>query len=352
MLVFMGNHSKSARIQVGLKHIAEEAGVSIATVSMALGGYPQVNEETRQRIQQISHRLAYRPHRRRGVRADADAKSVQPQRIGLILLGSPLQFEGNQYLLQALTLTTSRKSIRLDVRCVESVEEVDSSRPRLLEGLRELDGLVLCGHVHSPLLEDLANRRLPHVIFGPLPAAEYSLVSGYGQVVTPDALGMGLLAANTLIQEGHRRIGFMCRNVTPGLWNAQWLRGYRYALLDADIPQNPALIQILGQGESYADAFLAMDESPTAWIIPGPDEAVSFMNAMRKRGRDIPLQNVIAGGHTWAFHRPGADYCRLVGYDLLAAMELLVHQLGHIGHSPFPCTTCLSIPFRLIDSPE
>ncbi len=49
-------------MKVTLKTIAEEAGLSVTTVSRALGGYADVNEETRNRIIEIAERLGYQPN--------------------------------------------------------------------------------------------------------------------------------------------------------------------------------------------------------------------------------------------------------------------------------------------------
>lgn len=41
--------------------IAEEAGVSIATVSRAFNHSPRISEETRQRVLRVADALGYRP---------------------------------------------------------------------------------------------------------------------------------------------------------------------------------------------------------------------------------------------------------------------------------------------------
>ena len=45
-----------------LKTISDESGFSITTVSRALAGYTDVNEQTRQRIVEIAERLGYQPN--------------------------------------------------------------------------------------------------------------------------------------------------------------------------------------------------------------------------------------------------------------------------------------------------
>jgi DNA-binding LacI/PurR family transcriptional regulator len=50
------------RRKVGIRDVAEEAGVSITTVSHALNGKGRINPDTRQRVQEVAERLGYRPN--------------------------------------------------------------------------------------------------------------------------------------------------------------------------------------------------------------------------------------------------------------------------------------------------
>src|SRR5260221_564715 len=45
----------------GIRELARECGVSVATVSGALNGHPEVSEATRRQIQEAASRLGYRP---------------------------------------------------------------------------------------------------------------------------------------------------------------------------------------------------------------------------------------------------------------------------------------------------
>ena len=45
----------------GIRELARECGVSVATVSRALNGHPEVSVETRRQVQLAAERLGYRP---------------------------------------------------------------------------------------------------------------------------------------------------------------------------------------------------------------------------------------------------------------------------------------------------
>ena len=48
---------------MNLKELSEHLGLSQTTVSRALGGYPEVKEATRQRVEAAAARFNYRPSR-------------------------------------------------------------------------------------------------------------------------------------------------------------------------------------------------------------------------------------------------------------------------------------------------
>src|SRR6185437_12107332 len=55
-------HMKTARAPVNQKRIADEAGVSQATVSLVLAGREVTSRETRARVLSAAERLRYRPN--------------------------------------------------------------------------------------------------------------------------------------------------------------------------------------------------------------------------------------------------------------------------------------------------
>ncbi len=341
---------------VGMKEIAARAGVSIATVSMALSNCTQVNEGTRRRIWAISRQLDYQPPRRvgRSRTAKLKAKNAMPERIGFLLLGSRLQDNINQDVLQALTINASMRDIRMEVYCVESAGRIATERHRLLDFAKGVNAVILTGFVDTDLLDHLEAAEIPHVVFGPF-AGGFSAVfsSRHGKIVTPDAVAMGELATSTLVGEGHRRIGFICSHLTRGLWNERWLRGYRHALLDAGLALDDSLVHVTNNspdtGRSAVDAFATLKAPPSAYVIPGMTSAVEFMAAMRARHQEVSPRAIIVGGHDQSFHRFGLAGCRIIGCDIDQAAELLIHEVTQLYRQPMPCPTQVLLPFHILD---
>ena len=66
-----------------LKDISEELGLSVATVSRALNGFPEVSEKTRELVEQTAQRMNYRPNRA--------AQKLVSGRSGMVGMLVPLQ---------------------------------------------------------------------------------------------------------------------------------------------------------------------------------------------------------------------------------------------------------------------
>ena len=66
--------------------VAHEAGVSMTTVSHALNGYKDVNEQTRQKIVEIARRLDYMPDE-----AGRSLRGIQKKTIALLIAGELLE---------------------------------------------------------------------------------------------------------------------------------------------------------------------------------------------------------------------------------------------------------------------
>jgi DNA-binding LacI/PurR family transcriptional regulator len=346
--------------RVGIKEIAQKAGVSVATVSMSLGDYPQISERTRQRIRLISRQMGYQPPRRsirsRQKQSRHRAESV-PGRIGFLLLGEYLEGRSNQGVLHALTMAALKHAIRTEVFCVQPLERIAAEHSAVLEFVSGVDGVILSGHVDAALLEELEAREIPHVLFGPALGDDQILPGLHGQLITPDAAAMAGAAVKTLLKEGHRRIACICGSADRGLWNDRWVRGYRHALCDAGIAPEEALAYIESGGvhfmaENAVEWMMRLSPPPAAFVFPGVTPAADFVAAMRMRGHEVPLDAIIAAGHDQSFTDYGLKGCRRIGCNFDQMIELLIRQLCQLYHRPMPSPTQLILPFKIMDPPS
>jgi LacI family transcriptional regulator len=309
-----------------IKDVAKRAKVSEATVSLVLNNRNNVREETRQRVLEVIQELHYHPrHTARGL---ASRKSGN---IGFILtddhfsraepfytkifLGT--EFESRKYNYYIL-LTTVPRSFRL---------ETDS--PRFLRE-RNVDGVLLAGHVPNALAEHILNLNLPHVFIDFSPRHKQS------NVVMMDNLFGAALAMRHLIGLGHRRIAFVGGDMThPSI--AKRLEGYKQALQEAQLTIAEELIEseenytAADDGYHAAEKLITRGVEFTAIFAANDVMAIGAMQCLKQHGRLIPAEvsvvgfdDVEAGTHT----QPELTTIRVDKEDLGAvALRRLVEMI-------------------------
>ncbi|HET9172348.1 MAG TPA: LacI family DNA-binding transcriptional regulator [Actinospica sp.] len=277
----------------GIKDLARECGVSVATVSRALNGHPEVSVETRRQVQEAAERLGYRPSQsaRALVRGRSDA-------VGL-LWDSGYESAGRRHpfllsllvgLKQALN-DAGRHLILLNV-------DVDRQGPRAyLDTAREfqLDGVIVMGvDDHRPALRELFESGLPCV------AIDHDIAGPRACCVTSDNRAGAVEAVRHLHALGHRRIATITGPVDlmPAVTR---LEGFRQAVGDLGLDLPDAYVQT---GDFFMDsgyacgarlAELPEDRRPTAVFVAGDEMALGAMHAFADAGLDIPSDIAVVG---------------------------------------------------------
>jgi DNA-binding LacI/PurR family transcriptional regulator len=145
---------------VGIKAVAEAAGVSITTVSHALNGKGRISERTRRNVHEVAARLGYRP--------SAMARGLAGGRTGMLAMvvsgiqDFALQVGDFDYFLQLMNGATSsalRRGFSL------TMLQADGD-PEVLEGL-PLDGAIVIDPIaDDPVVRRFAERGVPVVTTG------------------------------------------------------------------------------------------------------------------------------------------------------------------------------------------
>ncbi len=147
---------------MGIREVADAAGVSITTVSHALNGKGRINERTRRRVQQVAEQLGYRPN--------TVARSLAGGRSGLIGLAIAQTSDGEfaisdiafySHLMNAATIAAFDRGYALV----------------LASGAQEaawnnlwLDGLIVVDPIRDdPLCAEFRGRGIPVVTTGRIP---------------------------------------------------------------------------------------------------------------------------------------------------------------------------------------
>src|SRR3954464_9500702 len=189
------------RRQATIRDVARHAGVSVATVSRVLNDIPVVRDEMRERVREAIAELGYRP--------SSTARSLslgRSQAIGVVapFFTTPSVVER----LRGVSQRAGHHGYGLMLFDVETPEQ-RAGAFRDFARLDRVDGLIV---ISLPLLDDeveaLERDRLPVVMVD----------IGHPRVphvVIDDERG-GELAAEHLLERGHRRIGFVGDPPEPG----------------------------------------------------------------------------------------------------------------------------------------
>lgn len=274
---------------VTLRDIAAEVGVSVAAVSRALNGHPDVSELTRRRVLEAARRLDYRPN--------AAAKTLVTQRsrlVGVYFLGQerarfshPFASEVVDGILEGLATAGYDLLVFGD--------GLYGGTPSFLHlaAHRQVDGAVFLGlRTDDPRWEELQNLPFPFVsIDVPVPASR-------AVAVGCDHIEGARLVAQHLAGLGHRRIAMVNgHRWAPVSWER--LSGFTAGLRQAGLDLDPSLVAegdfTEASGYRCAMELLRRRPRPTAIFAASDLMAFGVLEAARKLGLDVPGQVSVAG---------------------------------------------------------
>jgi LacI family transcriptional regulator len=266
-------------MRVNLKELAGQLGLSQTTVSRALNGYPEVNADTRARVNEAAARLGYRPN--------ASARRLATGRagaVGIVYTASEGFGPHTSEFLGGLGTRLARAEVDILVSTVDTLDEELSSYRRIAAS-KKVDAIVM----HNPLPRDvrmelLLDLGLPFVLHG---RSETSRPIAWLDI---DNAEVTRRATRELAALGHRRIGLV--NGPRQLTYAQHrLAGYREALGEAALPFDEALVShgtlTDEAGFRQAQTLLAMRPRPTAILAGSMMTALGIFRAIRAAGMTL-----------------------------------------------------------------
>jgi DNA-binding LacI/PurR family transcriptional regulator len=174
-----------------IEDVAAAAGVSVATVSRALRGLPNVNASTRQHVQDVADRLDYRP--------DPAAARLAAGRTGTVTVAVP-SLNGWYFstVVAGAEAVCADAGLEFQVIAVTSPEQRDRLLDRSQRLERRTDALILVDVTIEPdQVASLEQRQIGLATIG-------SNVAGHPSVSIDDEL-VGQIAAEHLLELGHRR---------------------------------------------------------------------------------------------------------------------------------------------------
>lgn len=320
--------------RVGIRDVAEAAGVSVTTVSHILNNvnFARVSDETRARVTAEAARLGYGPNRMaRGLRTRrsnligllSEEIATTPH-AGRIILGAQDAARAHDFTL--VLINTERHSARTG-------QSIDA----LLQ--RQVEGVLYATMFHREI-------DVPGSLVGTPTVLIDASSTGRGvPSVVPDEIGGAIAAVTELLDHGHTRIGFVTNDDDVPATHGR-LEGYKQALAARGLPFDASLV-VAAESEpkgGYAAAreLLAQPNGPRALFCYNDRMAMGAYRAAAELGLSIPRDLSIVGFDDQAIIAEGLypelTTVALPHYDMgVWAVESLVRVMaGETLSGPFP----------------
>ena len=271
-----------------LKELSERLGLSPTTVSRALNGYPEVNEETRARVVAAAKRHNYRPNTRAIRLATGRAMAVghvipiaAKHEIVNPIFADFIAGAGEIY---------SRAGYDMVLSVVP--DELEEQTYRELKSKGSVDGVILHGpHMNDPRIPILIEIGLPFVVHGRATGTEvpYSWIDVNNRRAFQRA-------TEFLLDLGHQRIGFV-NGLEYMDFAIRRRNGFESAMADRAMPCDPALMaseeMTEFSGFRAASRMLSLPDPPTAFLAASMLSGMGIRRAIEGRGlrlgRDVSL---------------------------------------------------------------
>jgi LacI family transcriptional regulator len=272
---------------VNLKQLSEMLGLSQTTVSRALNGYPEVNQETRERVLKAVRETGYRPNKAAQRLATGKAGSI-----GLVMPTAPGHASDVHFgeFLAGLGEEAVRHDFHFVITPADPEDEVGAMRRLAVSG--NVDALfVSYMRGHDPRLEMLKSLSIPFLVHG----RSYGSEPDY-PYLDIDNEGAFYEAARLLLQLGHKRFALINgpihldfairrhKGVIAALAERGLVLGDRYVSHSAMTDE---------QGQIAMERFLEFAERPTAVLCSSTVLALGAVRAITqaglKLGQDISL---------------------------------------------------------------
>jgi DNA-binding LacI/PurR family transcriptional regulator len=264
-----------------IRDVADEAGVSVSTVSLALNAPERVSEPTRRRVLAAVDALGFVPK----------AEAVARARRGAGRIGVLAPFSAYPSAARRVTgVLTAARDRPLEIALFDLESAARSPDPLLgsLPVTGRLDGIIVVSH---PLDEAMAARlrALPTVLVD-------VRHPGLDSVHTDDAEG-GRLAAAHLLARGHRRFAFLGEEQRSGRYvspSRRRLDGFRAALAEAG---HTSVVREAPHARARAAArdLLTGEPRPTAVFAADDTLAAGVVRAAHELGRAVPDDVAVVG---------------------------------------------------------
>lgn len=303
-------------MQVTLKDIALKSGFSVTTVSRALAGYSDVNEQTRQQIKHIANALGYQPNL-----LARQFRSQRTQTIGIIIPAHDYAFSSGFFsqLMLGIGDAIAIEHYDLLISAQESDDDEIATYRRIVAGNR-VDGMILARtRQNDRRIQYLKEQEHPFVVSGrgaPDESSDFPYIDVDSQAGIRSVIGH-------LVELGHRDIGLILPPPDMAFTGFRH-EGYREGITDAGIPYRPEYV-VYGDlwwtgGYQGTQSLLEHYPELTAIVACNDLMALGAMSAVQGRGLLVGRDIAVAGFDD----TPAAEYA----YPPLTTVHQPIYEIG------------------------
>ena len=313
-----------------LKDVAQEADVSVSTVSRVFNEPDKVRKSTRERVRKAADRLGYKPSR---VARRLRIQHGEANLIGLVIPDIQNPFFAD------ITRGVEDVARDHDYALILSNSDEDPDKQRLaVDTLKteEVDGVI----VPPVSMDDPEVKRLVDSDIAVVCVDRRMEDTRVDTILSQNKKG-AYEAVNHLIQLGHERIAFI-GGIPRISTSADRRAGYEKALHDQGLPVEPVLIKEgdsrRERGQYLTEELLDLDRPPTAIFTGNNLTTLGALSALNRRGLKVPEDMALVGYDDvpWAMAlNPPPTVVEQPGYEMGSrAAELLLQRLNAPDRSP------------------
>jgi LacI family transcriptional regulator len=272
--------------KVTIQNIADALNLSRNTVSKALNNHPQIPDSTKEKILQKAAELKYK-----------NFSSMNMGNIALLTRGDINAISFYAETIKGMETLLRTQGYNLILTLINPEDIHHNALPANINPFN-IDGIVCIEIFNKSYIETVLNTGIPTVFIDSLPNTMFKN-SKYDILMVENEYSTYTLT-NTLIQAGHRAIGFIgdlyhCRS-----FYERWI-GYDRALRNSGITADPSFSITSEDTEPYLSVdwmirqMKALPSLPTAFICANDDIGVCAIQALKELNIQVPEQVEVTG---------------------------------------------------------
>ena len=323
--------------KVGIKDIAAETGVSIATVSHALRNPDRVSDETRRKVLAAASRAGYIPNRM--------AASLRTARSGNIVVIIPDVTDSlNGKIISGIESVARDRGYSVLLGNTQGSEKLEKEFASMTAS-GQADGIILMSH-RMPVDTSSAVNGYPPLVSG----CEFTGVSGVPFVGVDDREA-AKEAVDHLLEYGHRRIAVITGDMSSASSRFR-LQGFREAMAAArlDVKENWVMHgnYLPADGEAAARKLIMQKDRPSAIFCFSDEMAMGCMHALNEQGFSVPGDMSVIGFDGIPFARYASPPLTTIAQPTKAIGAACANILFDLIEDKKPASMKTYLPHQLV----